>query len=177
MQRHLCLQLRIVGIVALAGATSAAALAALYRSPIAATRTVHVTGSGVDDLSGAIVHSKRQTATGLIQLSTATVELNGDLHGRVLYHVTSVFDYKAGTLVNTGNQVFSGTVTGSDPVMLHDAKFRFEGNLTSGEDKGSVYLLDHIAGPQVQCTLQVVGSGKNQDGNPTFTYSGECTFG
>jgi hypothetical protein len=177
MQRHSCFQLRIVGIVALAGATSAAALAALYRAPVPATRTVHVTGSGVDDLSGAIVHSQRQTATGLIQLSTATVELNGDLHGRVLYHVTSVFDYKAGTLVNTGNQVFSGTVAGSDPVMLHDARFRFEGNLNSGEDKGSVYLLDHIAGPQVQCTLQVVGSGKNKNNNPTFTYSGECTFG
>jgi len=175
MQDHLCSQLRVISIVALAGAISAAAFGSAHEGR-AATRTVHVTGSGTDELSRAIVHSKQPTPTGIIQRSTETVELSGDLHGRVLYHVTSVFDYKAGTLVNTGDQVFSGTVAGSDPVMLHDSKFRFDGNLSSGEDRGSVYLLDHIAGPQVQCTLEVVGTGKNQDGNPTFTYSGECTL-
>lgn len=176
MPSHLCFQLRVIGIVALAGAISVAAVAAV-RGARVATRIVFVTGSGIDELSGAIVHSKQPTPTGLVQRSTATVELNGDLHGRVLYDVTSVFDYQAGTLVNTGDQVFSGTVAGSDPVMLHDSKFRFDENLASGEDKGFVYLLDHVAGPQVQCTLEVAGTGKNHDGNPTFTYSGKCTFG
>jgi hypothetical protein len=86
---------------------------------------VQVTGSGIDQLSGAIVHSKQPTSTGVIQRSTETVELSGDLRGRVLYHVTSVFNFKAGTLVNPGDQVFSGTVAGSEPVLLHDSKFRF----------------------------------------------------
>jgi hypothetical protein len=139
-------------------------------------RRAHVTGSGTDELNRAIVHSKMPTATGSIERSTATVDLQGDLRGRVLYHVTSVFDYKAGTLINTGDQVFSGTVAGSNPVMIHDSKFRFDANLNSGEEKGSVYLLDHIAGPQVQCTLTVTGTGKNQEGNPTFTYIGDCTL-
>ena len=30
-----------------------------------------------------------------------------------------------GTLVNTGDQVYSGTIAGSDPVMIHDDQFRF----------------------------------------------------
>ena len=142
----------------------------------ASTRTVQVTGSGIDQLSGAIVHSKQPTSTGVIQRSTETVELTGDLRGRVLYHVTSVIDLKAGTLVNTGDQVFSGTVAGSEPVLLHDSKFRFDGDLKSGQDTGYVYLVDHIAGPRVECTLKVIGTGKNQDGDPTFTYSGQCKF-
>ena len=44
----------------------------------------------------------------MIQKSTETVELTGDLKGRVLYHVTSVFDFVQGTLVNTGDQVYLG---------------------------------------------------------------------
>jgi hypothetical protein len=108
--------------------------------------------------------------------STQTVELNGDLHGRVLYHVTSNVDVAKGTLVNTGDQVYSGTIAGSEPAMIHDSQFRFEVNLATGEDTGSVYFLDHIAGPKVRCTLKVVGTGKDTDGNPTFDYTGECTF-
>lgn len=139
-------------------------------------RTVQVSGTGTDLLNGAIVHSKQATANGMIQRSTETVELNGDLRGRVLYQVTSVFDYHKGTLVNTGDEVYSGTVAGSGPVLLHDSRFRFDVNLATGADTGSVYLSHHIAGPQVSCTLKVVGTGKDQDGNPTFKYSGECTF-
>src|SRR5687767_8430946 len=48
-------------------------------------RTVKVAGSGVDFLTTALVHSKEPTATGMIQKSTETVELTGDLTGRVLY--------------------------------------------------------------------------------------------
>ena len=39
-----------------------------------------------------------------------------------------------------------------------------------------MYLFNHIAGPKVRCRLDVVGTGVTVDGNPTFTYRGECTF-
>ncbi len=138
--------------------------------------TVKVAGSGFDDLKNAIVHWKTPTATGMTQQSTEIVELTGDLTGRVLYHVTSVFDFAMGTLVNTGDQVYSGTIAGSTPVMIHDDRFRFEVNLLTGSEIGRVYLFNHIAGPKVRCRLDVVGTGLNADGNPTFDYSGECTF-
>ena len=138
--------------------------------------TIHVAGSGVDLLNTAIVHSQEQTSTGMIQKSTETVELAGGLKGRVLYHVTSVFDFLHGTLVNTGDQVFSGTVAGSAPVLIHDDQFRFEINLVTGKESGQVKLFNHLAGPKVRCTLDVAGTGMNADGNPTFTYTGECTF-
>jgi hypothetical protein len=140
------------------------------------TRTVKVSGSGFDDLKNAIVHWDKPTPTGKIQQSTEIVELYGDLRGRVLYHVTSVFDFVNGTLVNTGDQVYSGTVAGSAPVMIHDDQFRFEVNLVTGKEVGQVFLFNHIAGPKVRCTLEGVGTGLNADGNPTFTYTGECTF-
>ena len=140
------------------------------------TRTVKVSGSGFDDLKNAIVHWEKPTATGTIQQSTQTVELYGDLRGRVLYHVTSVFDFASGTLVNTGDQVYSGTIKGSAPVLIHDDQFRFEVNLVTGTDVGQVFLFNHIAGPKVRCQLEGVGTGLNADGNPTFTYTGECTF-
>jgi hypothetical protein len=140
------------------------------------TTTVKVTGYGFDDLKNAIVHWKKPTPTGFIQQSTEIVELYGDLRGRVLYHVTSVFDLVNGTLVNTGDQVYSGTIAGSDPVMIHDDQFRFEVDLATGKETGQVFLVNHIAGPKVRCTLEGVGTGLNAEGNPTFTYSGECTF-
>jgi hypothetical protein len=140
------------------------------------TTTMKVAGTGFDDLENAIVHWKKPTPTGLIQQSTEIVELYGDLRGRVLYHVTSVFDFVNGTLVNTGDQVYSGTIAGSAPVMIHDDQFRFEVDLATGKETGQVFLVNHIAGPKVRCTLEGVGTGLNADGNPTFTYSGECTF-
>jgi hypothetical protein len=140
------------------------------------TSTVKVAGTGFDDLKNAIVHSDEPAPGGKIQQSTQTVELYGDLRGRVLYHVTSVFDFVNGTLVNTGDQVYSGTIRGSGPVMIHDDQFRFEVNLLTGSEVGQVFLFNHIAGPKVRCTLDVVGRGLNADGNPTFSYSGACTF-
>jgi len=140
------------------------------------TKTIHVSGSGVDLLDGAIVHSTEPTASGLVKRSTEIVELNGGLTGRVLYHVVSVFDFVKGTLVNTGDQVFSGTVAGSAPVLIHDDQFRFEVNLNTGAEAGQVYLLNHLAGPKVRCTLSVTGTGLTPAGNPTFDYSGDCTF-
>jgi hypothetical protein len=141
-----------------------------------APRTISVAGSGFDDLANAIVHWQAATPSGTIQQSTEIVELFGDLRGRVLYHVTSEFDFVNGKLVNTGDQVFSGTIAGSRPVMIHDDQFRFEVDLLTGSDIGTVFLFDHIAGPKVRCTLHGVGTGLNGAGNPTFDYSGECTF-
>jgi hypothetical protein len=140
------------------------------------TTTLKVAGSGLDDLKNAIVHWQKPTPTGMIQRSTEIVELTGDLRGRVLYHVTSVFDFVNGTLVNTGDQVYSGTIAGSAPVMIHDDEFRFDVNLVTGEETGRVFLFNHIAGPKVKCALEVVGTGLNAEGNPTFDYSGTCTF-
>jgi hypothetical protein len=139
-------------------------------------RTVQVSGTGTDLLNGTVIHSKKPTATGIIQRGTEIVELSGDLNGKILYHVTTVIDNQKGMLVNTGDQVFSGTIAGSEPVMIHDSKFRFEVNLATGADTGSVYLFDHIAGPHVKCELKVTGTGKTGDGNPTFSYIGSCRF-
>jgi len=154
----------------------AALLALSSRLQAEDNRTIQVSGNGVDALNTAIVHSQQPTPTGMIQESTETVELTGDLKGRVLYHVTSVFDFVHGTLVNTGDQVYSGTIAGSAPVMIHDDQFRFEVNLNTGQESGQVFLFDHLAGPKVRCTLAVVGTGLNGEGNPTFSYRGACTF-
>ena len=141
-----------------------------------AERTIAVAGAGVDLLTTALVHSKDSTASRMVQKSTEIVELTGDLTGRVLYQVTTEIDFVRKMLVNTGNQVYSGTVAGSAPVMLHDDRFRFQVNLATGEEQGRVYLTNHVAGPKVRCTLDVKGTGPNAQGNPTFTYRGECTM-
>jgi hypothetical protein len=170
---------RVMGVASALCAVSVQVLGAppaADAKPQRGERVVQVAGDGVDLVSGAIIHSKTNTPTGTIQKSTGSVELNGDLHGRVLFETTSIFDSAKNTLVNTGDQVYSGTIAGSEPAMIHDSQFRFEVNLTTGADSGSVYLLDHIAGPRVRCTLRVVGTGKNADGNPTFNYTGECRF-
>ena len=138
--------------------------------------TVAVAGSGIDQLTSAVVHSTKPTPTGFVRRSTEIIELTGDLKGRVLYHVTTVVDTVEGRLENTGHQVYSGTVAGSAPVMVHDDRFRFEIDLKTGREQGRVYLFNHIAGPRVKCELHVVGTGMNADGNPTFTYKGECRF-
>jgi hypothetical protein len=123
------------------------------------------------------VHSKEVTATGMVQRSTDIVELTGDLKGMVLYHPTSVFDFVNGTLVNTGHQVFSGTVLGSTPVMLHDETFRFEVNLNTGAESGEVHLIDRIDGPKVRCDLIIDGTAvKTPEGNFIVGYTGTCTF-
>lgn len=144
-------------------------------TPTLDTTSIPVAGSGTDLLTTALVHSKDSTTTRMVQKSTEIVELTGDLVGRVLYQVTSVFDFVNGTMVNTGDQVFSGTVAGSAPLMLHDDKFRFDVNLKTGEEHGRVYLVNHIAGPDIRCMLDVVGTGLNEQRNPTFTYHGQCT--
>ncbi len=136
---------------------------------------VPVSGTGIHYFSTAVVHSSEPTDTGFVQRSTDTVELSGDLTGRVLYHPVSVFDFQAGTLVNTGSQVFSGSVLGSAPVLLHDDEFRFEVNLDTGETIGEIHLVDRIAGPRIRCHLEVRGTGRmTPEGDAIGDYSGEC---
>ena len=142
------------------------------------SRTRAVSGKAVHHFTTAIIHSQTPTTTGMIQRSTDIIELTGDLRGRVLYHPTSVFDFAKGTLVNTGNQVFSGTVLGSSPVLLHDDEFRFEVDLnTGGLESGEVHLTGNIAGPKIRCDLVAVGVGETTpEGDSVVDYSGACIF-
>ena len=137
-------------------------------------RTQQVAGTGVHMFTTAIVHTETTTATGKIQTSTESVELSGDLTGRILYHPTSVYDFTNGTLVNTGHQVFSGTILGSEPTLVHDGSFRFEVDLATGATTGSVHLTRTLAGPRIRCELAVTGTGMTPEGNAAFTYVGEC---
>jgi hypothetical protein len=143
----------------------------------AAARRVHVTGHGVDLISGALVHSTHRSGATEIRVSTAIVELEGDLHGRVLYQVTTRIDTAHHAMTNTGRQVYSGTIRESEPVMLYDDDFRFEGDLARGTDHGTVRLVHPLGAPVVSCTLDVSGTGKTAAGDPTFTYDGECVYG
>lgn len=142
----------------------------------AISTTIPVSGTGVDLLNGAIVHSQVFTDTTLTMQSTETVELSGDLHGRVLYHVTTFIDFVAGTLQNSGDQVFSGTIAGSAPTLIYDNEFVFNVNLVTGEETGQVYLVHRLAGAKARCVLDVLGTGVTPEGNPTFSYTGECTI-
>jgi hypothetical protein len=135
-----------------------------------------VAGSGVHYQKTAIVHSSQASETGVIQTSTETIDLSGDLTGRILYQPTTVIDLTIGTLVNTGHQVFSGTILGSAPVMLHDDEFRFDVNIATGAGAGKVYLTDNIAGPKIRCQLDVITTGMTPEDNVTADYRGFCRF-
>jgi signal transduction protein with GAF and PtsI domain len=171
----------VLGVVLASAIASAASIhwrasdnsAGSAREEFATVRAV--AGSGVHYRS-VIVHSIQATETGLIQTSTETIDLNGDLIGRILYQPTTVIDFVAGTLVNTGHQVFSGTVLGSEPVMLHDDEFRFDVNLATNAGTGKVYLTDNIAGPKIRCQLDVIATGETAEGNVTADYTGFCSF-
>ncbi len=138
-----------------------------------------VSGSAVhyfDTVPGrsVVTHSVTPTDTGVMLRSTETIDIFGDLNGRVLYHPTTQIDEQAGTLVNTGSQVFSGTVLGSAPVLLHDDQFRFDVNLVTGETTGRVLLVNRIVGPIVRCELDIVGTGFSPEGNGLADYTGRC---
>ncbi|TVR92606.1 MAG: hypothetical protein EA416_07045 [Trueperaceae bacterium] len=158
----------VVGVALSTAATSAAPGA----------QALPVSGTGVHSFSTAIIHSQVPTESGMIQRSSDIVTLQGDLEGHLLYHPTSTFDYEAGTLVNTGTQVFSGTVLGSDPVILHDDRFRFEVDLETGAMTGAVYLGRSNDTPAAatwfDCDLAIVGTGVTDDGDATFAYEGSC---
>jgi hypothetical protein len=140
---------------------------------------VSVSGGGVDLASGAIVHSEETTPTGVVKCLTELVRLYGDLTGYVLYQPIQVFDTERRKLVVTGENVFSGTIAGSDPVILHSDESRFEVDLTTGTETGTVHLVGgsdaHGSGAWYECELVVVGTGHTAEGDPTFNYSGVCT--
>lgn len=137
-------------------------------------RWVPVAGTAIHYFTTAIIHSDDFSDTGKIQRSTDSIDLDGDLVGRVLYQPRSKFDFVAGTLVNTGRQIFSGTVLGSKPVLIYDDEFRFDVNLATGETTGIVFLTDWIAGPRIKCELEIVGTGFTPEGNGLASYSGRC---
>jgi hypothetical protein len=141
-----------------------------------------VSGTGIhyfDDQPGrnVIVHQVIPTETGIRQRSTETIDLFGDLEGRVLYQPETVINNETGMLVNHGNQVFSGTVLGVGPVLLHDDLFRFEVNLQTGDTVGRAYLIDRIDGPRVACIIDIVGTGFDENGNGLADYVGRCRVG
>lgn len=136
---------------------------------------VEVSGKGIHYFDSAIEHNSRQTPAGkLRKTTTETIDLAGDLEGRVLYQPTGEYDFAKYKLVNTGKQVFSGTIAGSKPVLLFDDEFRFEVNLATGETLGRVYLTERIAGPKASCELEIRNSASPPTGAPEFVYTGVC---
>jgi hypothetical protein len=143
-------------------------------------QTTAVSGSAVHFFTTAVIHAQEPTETGLVQRSTDIVRLTGDLNGYLVFHVTSTFDFANGSLVNTGTQFFSGTIAGSEPVVLHDDRFRFVVDLSTGETLGEVHLGRSNDGPDkggwYECDLVIVGDGTTTpDGDGVVEYSGECT--
>lgn len=145
----------------------------------AGAQPVAVSGSAVHYFSTAIVHSRDSIGSRIVQRSTDIIRLSGDLNGYILYHPVSEFDLERRTLVNTGSQVFSGSVVGSAPVLLHDDSFRFEVDLASGATTGQVTLSRQSdardSGGWHQCRLTVTGTGATPQGDNLSSYHGECT--
>lgn len=168
--------LRLLSLVAVLALALSLLASRAQASPGSATP---VSGEGVHHFTTAIVHSVDETDTGLIQRSSEIVTLSGDLEGHLLYHPTSVIDFANETLVNTGTQLFSGTVLGSAPMILHDERFRFEVDLATGATTGTVHLGRSNDAPHeghwYECDLHVTGTGFTAAGDATFVYSGHCT--
>jgi hypothetical protein len=141
-------------------------------------KPVSVSGSGVDLASQAIVHSEQSTPTGKIRKLTEIVRLTGDLNGYVLYRATQEFDFTSNKLVITGDNTFSGTIAGSDPVLLASESSRFEVDLSTGAETGRVHMTRskdaRHADHWYDCDLVVVGTGQSPEGDATFDYTGTC---
>ena len=139
---------------------------------------VPVSGSAVDFTSEAIIHSQESTPTGMIQRATEIVKLSGDLSGYGLYQTTREFNFVNSSLVITGENLFSGTITGSDPVILRSDESRFEVDLATGAELGRVHITRANDAPDkgswYECDLVVVGTGLSPEGNSLSDYSDEC---
>jgi hypothetical protein len=133
-----------------------------------------VSGTGIHYFSTSTGHSEEATETGLVKRSTDIIELFGDINGKVLYHVTSEINFVEQTLTNTGHQVFSGTIMGSNPVLILDDDFEFNVNLTNGETIGKVFLTHRLAGQKIKCFLTVTGTGMDENGDGLAVYEGKC---
>lgn len=142
-------------------------------------QSISVSGSGVDLASDAVVHSEQPTATGVTKKLTEMVRLTGDIDGYVLYQATQEFDFVNKTLAVTGENVFSGTIAGSSPVILRSDESRFDVDLATGAETGNVHLTRSNDAPHngswYECDLSVVGTGQTPEGNPMFDYVGVCT--
>lgn len=80
-------------------------------------------GTAVHYFSTSISHKTILAVTGKRDYDTEAIDLFGDITGRSLYHVSSDLDVFTGKLVNSGHQVFSGTIMDSDPVLILDDDF------------------------------------------------------
>ncbi len=133
-----------------------------------------VSGTGIHHFDTSLLWKEIPSPRGVVQYTTDTVELFGDVEGRILYQPVTRILLDTNTLINRGNQVFSGTVLGVGPVMLHDDQFRFEVDLVTGATTGKVWLTNRIAGPLVRCQLDIVGTGMTPEGNALVDYTGKC---
>ena len=135
-----------------------------------------VSGTAIHYASTSWVHPNtfQATETGFTLVSTDFVEIFGDIQGRAVSQLFTTYNEVEGTIVNTGHQVFSGTVFGSDPVMLYDDDFRFEIDLVAGETTGDIYLIDQISGPKVRCIFSMQSTGQDADLNNLSEYFGQC---
>jgi hypothetical protein len=148
-------------------------------SVAAAPHAFAVSGSTALLRASEAIHSTAEVEGGLIQRSTIAGRLTGDLDGVILFHATSVIDFTSGTVVNTGTQFFAGSVAGSDPVILHDDRFRFDIDLGTGATTGRVRFARSNDAPHrggwFECDLVVVGTGTSPEGDILSEYSGRCT--
>lgn len=142
----------------------------------ATKQAVAVSGTGIHRFSTQRVHTRTPTDGGEAITSTDIIELEGDLTGKVLYHPTTAIDFQAQQLVNTGHQVFSGTVLNSQPVLLLDNSFRFVIDLEKGATRGEVHLDTVLAGPDISCDIIVIGTGMLENGDATASYTGTCSL-
>jgi hypothetical protein len=150
---------------------------AAFAQPGGQPQVIPVAGNAVLLSDTMVVHSSEPTASGLIERSTSVVKLTGDVSGLVLFHATTEIDFFTSTLVNTGTQLFSGTIAGSDPVILHDDQFVFVVNLATGDIFGDAPFDRSKDAPHrsywYECNLYIVGvSTPNAD--DVSEYSGEC---
>ena len=134
----------------------------------------NVMGTGIHYESDGIEHSVVPTENGYLRRSTDIVELSGDLQGFAVFQPISSINLAEGTIVNTGTQVFSGTVLDSEPVMLHDDGFRFDINVDTQETTGRIYLTDRLSGPVVRCILEMRGTGRTPERYNLSEYWGKC---
>ena len=169
---------RIAAIGGIAGLITMGGLTAVAVATTGGQETVPVSGEGIHYFTTAVVHSQQEIETGMLQRSTDIIRLTGDLDGYLLYHPTSEFDFANQKLVNTGTQFFSGTIAGSEPMVLHDDTFRFDVDLATGQTTGEVHLMRSKDAPDqgqwYECHLAVTGTGMTPEGDATFTYTGHC---
>lgn len=151
---------------------------AVSMAPVA-LQTLSVSGTATHYFSTAIPHSETPVEGGTVSRSTEIIELRGSIEGFALYHPVTEIDFATQTMVNTGAQVFSGTIGGGEPVLLYDDTFRFEVDLTNGATVGEIHLRRSESSPHPEfwweCDLDAIGTGMTPEGDGLADYSGTCT--